>query len=100
MDVDHLAAAANPQHRQIAARGMGENPQLQPVALFVDAHRRRDFTAIQSRVDIVAAADHQPVKLVDRKFMVCIDADRTRARAPQREFVGTPHPATRLGPRR
>ena len=65
VDIYHLGAAADAEHRQVATGGAVEDLQLEGIALDVDAHRRLNVAAVECRVDIVAAADDEAIEALN-----------------------------------
>ena len=66
-DVEHLRAAADGEHGQVALEGRGEERDLGAVALRADVVRLRvRLGVVQRRVEVRAAREDEPVEHVER----------------------------------
>ena len=89
-DVQHLRAAADREHRHVALQRRLHQLQLEVVALANDAVRLgMRLGAVQLRIEIRAAGEHQPVDDVQRLRQRRRPAGRAAARRPPRDTART-----------
>jgi hypothetical protein len=66
-DVEELQPAADAEHRHVALERGAAEGDLEPVAFGVETRRHRVVLgAVERRVDVGAAAQHQPVEQVEQ----------------------------------
>jgi hypothetical protein len=85
-DVEHLEAAADPEHRQVGLNHAAGERKLQLVTLGVDLVRGRVRLAIACRVDVAAASQQQPVYF-SRHLVTRVDLEDFGPRAFERLAV-------------
>ena len=101
-DVQHLRAAADREHRQVARERRGQQRELGAVALGHDPVRLgMRLLAVQLRVEVGAAGEDQPVERVQRLLDAVVGGrheQRACARALDRAHVVVRHERRRQLP--